>query len=124
MDSNNSFSGLRVALLLVGGSLEVEGAVTTSLALSVLIVLVEENLGDEELDTHCFSEGDLISRGISRCRSSSFSTIKDSINAAKYKIRTTRRIRLWRHITVEIIHDNGITGLPSMLSRLHNHQWT
>ena len=57
MDSNNSFSGLRVALLLVGGSLEVEGAVT-SLALSVFIVLVEENLGDEgEL------EGDLISGG-------------------------------------------------------------
>ena len=62
MDSNNSFSGLRVALLLVGGSLEVEGAVT-SLALSVFIVLVEENLGDEELDTQCFSEGDLISGG-------------------------------------------------------------
>ena len=62
MDSNNSFSGLRVALLLVGGSLEVIGAVT-SLSLSVFSVLVEENLGDEELDTQCFSEGDLISGG-------------------------------------------------------------
>ena len=66
MDSNNSFPGLRVELLLIGGSSEVEGAVT-SLSLSVFSVLVrvslEENLGDEELDTQCFSEGDLIGGG-------------------------------------------------------------
>ena len=66
MDSSNSFSGLRVALLLVGGSSEVEGAVA-SLSLSVFSVLVlvshGENLGDEELDTQCFSEGDSIGGG-------------------------------------------------------------
>ena len=66
MDSSNSFSGLRVALLLVGGSSEVEGAVA-SLSLSVFSVLVlvshGENLGDEELDTLCFSEGDSIGGG-------------------------------------------------------------
>ena len=66
MDSSNSFSGLRVALLLVGGSAEVEGAVA-SLSLSVFSVLVlvshAKNLGDEELDTQCFSEGDSIGGG-------------------------------------------------------------
>ncbi len=61
MGISNSFSVLRVALLLVGRSSEVEGAVA-SLSLSVFSVLVlvshDENLGDEELDTQCFSEGD------------------------------------------------------------------
>jgi len=33
--------------------------------------------------------------------------------SAKYKIRTTRRIRPWRHFTVEIIHDKGIKHLTS-----------
>ena len=66
MDSSNSFSGLRVALLLVGGSSEVEGAVASlSLAVFSMLVLVShgENLGDEELDTQCFSEGDSIGGG-------------------------------------------------------------
>ena len=66
MDSSNSFSGLRVALLLVGGSSEVEGAVA-SLSLSVFSVLVlvrhGKNLGDEELEKQCFSEGYSIGGG-------------------------------------------------------------
>ena len=66
MDSSNSFSGLRVALLLVGGSSEVEGTVA-SLSLSVISVLVlvrhGKNLGDEELEKQCFSEGYSIGGG-------------------------------------------------------------
>ena len=66
MDSSTSFSGLRVALLLVGGSSEVDGAVASlSLAVFIMLVLVSrcKNLGDEELDTQCFSEGDSIGGG-------------------------------------------------------------
>ncbi len=52
MDSSTSFSGLRVTLLLVGGSSEVER------------VGHGGNLGDEEHETQCFSEGDSIGGGL------------------------------------------------------------
>ncbi len=66
MDSSTSLSGLRVALVFVGGSSEVERAVESlSLLVFSLLVLVGhgENLGAEEHDTQCFSEGDSISGG-------------------------------------------------------------
>jgi len=66
MDSSTSLSGLRVALVYVGGSSEVEGAVASlSLAVFSVLVLVShgENLGDEELDTQCFTEGDSLGGG-------------------------------------------------------------
>ena len=66
MDSSTSLSGLRVAFLFVGGSSEVERAVESlSLLVFSLLVLVGhgENLGAEEHDTQCFSEGDSISGG-------------------------------------------------------------
>ncbi len=53
---------------------------------------------------------------IGNCRSSS-SPVKVSINVSKYKIRTTTRIRPWRHNTVEIIHDKGIKRLTSRVRR-------
>ena len=63
MDSSTSSSGLRVALLFVRGSTEVERAVASlSLLVFSLLVLVGHvgELGAEEHDTQCFSEGDLI----------------------------------------------------------------
>ena len=57
MDSSNSFSGLRVALLLVGGSSDLESA-EASLTLSVFILLVLlgdlGELGAELDDTQFF----------------------------------------------------------------------
>ena len=66
MDSSTSLSGLRVALLFVGGSSEVERAVASlSLLVLSLLVLVGHvgELGAEEHDTWCFSKGDCIGGG-------------------------------------------------------------
>jgi len=63
VDSSTSSSGLKVALLFVGGSSEVERAVASlSLLVFSLLVLVGHvgELGDEGHDTQCFSEGHLI----------------------------------------------------------------
>ncbi len=66
MDSSTSLSGLRVALLFVGGSSDVESAVA-SLTLSVFILLVLlGHVGELGADKHVqnsFSEGDSIRGG-------------------------------------------------------------
>jgi hypothetical protein len=66
MDSSTSSSGLRVALLFVGISSEVERAVASlSLLVFSLLVLVG-HVGDleaEKHDTQCFSGGDSIGGG-------------------------------------------------------------
>ena len=60
MDSSTSLSGLRVALLFVGGSSDFESA-EASLTLSVFILLVllghVGELGADKHVTYCFSEG-------------------------------------------------------------------
>jgi len=60
MDSSTSLSGLRVALLFVGGSSDFESA-EASLTLSVFILLVPlghvRELGAGKHVTYCFSEG-------------------------------------------------------------------
>ncbi len=66
MDSSTSSSGLRVALLFVGVSSDVESAVASlSLFVFILLVLVGHvgELGADEHVTHCFSEGDSICEG-------------------------------------------------------------
>ncbi len=66
MDSSTSLSGLRVALLFVGGSSGVESAVA-SFTLSVFILLVllghVGEVGADKYVTYCFSEGDSIRGG-------------------------------------------------------------
>ena len=64
MDSSTSSSGLRVALLFVGGSSDVESAVA-SLTLSVFILLVLHvgEVGTDKYVTYGFSEGDSIRGG-------------------------------------------------------------
>ena len=67
MDSSTSSSGLRVALLFVGGSSDLERAVVSlSLLVFSLLVLVGHggNLGPKAQDTQCFSELDSIGGGL------------------------------------------------------------
>ncbi len=60
MDSSTSSSGLRVALLIIGGSAEVRRAIA-SLSLMVfwlsLLVVHAAGLVAKEIDTQCFSKG-------------------------------------------------------------------